>query len=179
MRIPAWRVALTGGAITVLAVAGIGLATASGASSSTTPTDAQGTTGGTAVTDDDLAIGLAEDIDSASGDRAGNGPKLGRLLRLGRHLVHAEVTVTDSDGKLVNLQLDHGTVQSIGGGTLVISEAGGGTQTVSTSDSTRVRVGREQGDLGDVKVGAEVFVRSLVDGGTTLAKRIIVIPAGT
>ena len=58
-------------------------------------------------------------------------------------------------------------------------EAGGGTETVSTNDATIVRAGREKGALGDVKVGAEVFVQSRVDGGTTLAKRILVVPAKT
>jgi hypothetical protein len=89
------------------------------------------------------------------------------------------VTVTDRDGKLVHLQLDHGTVQSLGNGTLTIAEAGGGTETVSTDGATIVRVGRNTGTLGDVKVGAEVFVRSRLEGSTALAKRIIVVPAGS
>lgn len=180
MRIPAWRVALSGGAVTVLAVAGIGFAAAAGApaSQSTTGSANGATTTAVAVdTDTDLALELAADVES--NDRLGvaDAGKLRRMLRFGRHLVHAEVTVTDRDGNLVHLQLDHGTVQSIGGGTLVIVEAGGGTESVSTSDATIVRVGREKGDLGDVTVGAEVFVQSRVDGSTVLAKRIIVIPA--
>jgi hypothetical protein len=168
MRIPTWRLILTGGAVAILAVAGIGFVAAANAPS--TP----------------AAVVTAADPSAApeASPRAGQG-RLGlragapgmRLLRAGRHLVHAEVTVTDRDGKLVNLQFDHGTVQSIGGGTLVIAEAGGGTVTVSTDDATKVHVGRKAGALGDLKVGAEVFVQSRVDGGTTLAKRILVIPA--
>ena len=180
MRIPAWRVALTGGAITVLAVAGIGFAAASSGASAKAPTSANvGTTSDTtAATDMDLGIDLAADVQSNDKLGPADGAKLKRLLRLGRHLVHADVTVTDKDGNLIHVQLDHGTVQSINGATLVIAEAGGGPETVTTSDATKVHVGRELGDLGDLAVGAEVFVQSRIDAGTTLAKRIIVIPAG-
>jgi hypothetical protein len=192
MRMPAWRVALTGGAITVLAItvlaiAGIGLAAASSAPSRATTTTTGSTTSGattsatteTLTTDMDLAIDLAADVQSNDNLRPADGGRLRRILRLGRHLVHADVTVTDRDGNLVHLQLDHGTVQSIGDGTLVIAESGGGTEIVSTSDATKVHVGREPGGLGDVKVGAEIVVQSRIDGGTTIAKRIIVIPSGT
>jgi hypothetical protein len=164
MRIPTWRLVLTGGAITILAIAGIGLAAASNAPARPA-----------------AAVNSAEDGASAAPDshpdRAGLGWRAGRLLKAGKHLVHAEVTVTDKDGKLVLLQLDHGTVAAIGAGSLTITEAGGASETVSTSDATIVRVGRQKGGLGDVKVGAEVFVQSRVDGGTVLAKRILVIPA--
>lgn len=178
MRIPAWRVVLSGGAVTVLAIASIGFAAAAAAPAS--PTNAAAANAATSDTVDaetDLQLELAADVES--NDRLGvtDAGKLRRLLRFGRHLVHAEVTVTDKDGNLVHLQLDHGIVQSIDGGALVIAEAGGGTETVSTGDATKVRVGRELGDLGDVTVGAEVFVQSRIDGGTVLAKRIIVIPA--
>lgn len=179
MRIPAWRLALTGGAIVVLAVAGIAFAAASEAPTATVgAAAAQAATTGGEFLGTDNEFELAADVEAKDKLGARDGAKLKRLLRFGRHLVHAEITVTDRDGNLVNLQLDHGTVQSIGGGVLVIAEAGGGTETVSTSDTTKVRVGRELGDLGDVTVGAEVFVQSRIDGGTVVAKRIIVIPAG-
>ena len=164
MRIPTWRLALTGGAVAILVVAGIGLVAASTAP----PAPAANST--------TTEVGAS----AAPGDRAGkagNGWRGARLLKASKHLVHAEVTVTDKDGNLVNLQLDHGTVATVGGGSLTITEAGGGSETVSINDATIVRLGREKGDLGDVTVGAEVFVQSRVDGGTVLAKRVIVIPA--
>lgn len=164
MRIPTWRLILTGGAVTILAVAGLGFAAA--ASPAAAPA---------------ANVTTAEATPTAKpGDRpakAGLGVRAQRLLKLGRHLVHAEVTVTDKDGNLVNLQLDHGTVTSIGGNALTISEAGGGSETVSTNDITIVRVGRMKGTLGDVKVGAEVFVQSRIDGSAIVAKRILVVPA--
>ncbi|MEA2675510.1 MAG: hypothetical protein QOI92_2702 [Chloroflexota bacterium] len=162
MRIPTWRLALTGGAIVILLAAGLGLAFASNA-----PTTAPANVTSAAST-------AAPNANSTAGTRGK--ARAARLLRIGRRLVHAEVTV-NRDGQLVNLQLDHGTVQSIGTGTLTISEAGGGTETVSTDDATKVHLGRTAGKLADVKVGAEVFVRSQVSGGMTLAKGILVVPA--
>ncbi|MBI2780783.1 MAG: hypothetical protein HYX55_03165 [Chloroflexi bacterium] len=170
MRIPTWRLALTGGAIAILAVAGLGLAAASTAPA--TPAADNATAEGTTSPD-----ATAGDRPGAAGLR--DGLRGGRLLRAGKPLVHAEITVTDRDGKLVHVQLDHGTVQSIGNGSVTIAEAGGGVVTVSTDGNTNVFIGRKGGTIGDVKVGAEVFVRSRVDGGTTLAKRILVIPAKT
>lgn len=168
MRIPTWRLVLTGGAITILAVAGIGFVAA--ANVPVAPAADVVTADPTAAPDAAPGAGLGK-----PGPRAGLGGA--RLLRIGRHLVHAEMTVTDRDGKLINLQLDHGTVKSVGGGSLTITEAGGGTETVSTDGATIVHVGRADGSLGDVTVGDEVFVRSRVDGGTVLAKRILIIPA--
>ena len=162
MRIPTWRLLLTGGAIIALAAAGLGFAAASNA-----PKQAPATVTTPAST-------AAPNTTPAAG--AKGGARAGRLLRIGRHLVHAEITV-NRDGQLVSLQLDHGTVQSIGGGKLTIAEAGGSTVTVSTDDATKVHLGRTAGKLADLKVGAELFVRSVTDGGTTLAKRILVIPA--
>ena len=173
MPIPTWRLVLTGGAITILAVAGLGFAAASNAPASppasivaaeTTAAPGSSTTPARPAGGERL-------------ERFGDGWRAARLLHAGRHLVHAEVTVTGRDGELVLLQLDHGTVQSIGGGSLTISEAGGGTVNVSVNDATIVRVARQKGDLGDVKTGAEIFVQSRVDGSTVLAKRILVIPA--
>jgi hypothetical protein len=184
MRFPAWRVALTGGAITILVVAGIGVAAAAAGPAGTggtaeIPAPAMPrTAAGNTDSADGLTTDLAVDVVRGDGLGATDGRALGRLLRAGRHLVHAEVTVTDRDGNLVHLQFDHGTVQSIGGGSLTIAEAGGGTVTVKTSDDTIVRIGRTRGDLGDVTVGAEVVVQSRVDGGV-IARRILVIPTTT
>jgi Domain of unknown function (DUF5666) len=164
MRVPTWRLALTGGAIAILVVAGLGLAAASNAPAAP-PANA--------------AAAAPTASPTTAGPLHGLRDRLGRakLLKLGRHLVHADITVTDKTGALITIQLDHGTVQSIGDGKLTVSEAGGGTETVSTDDATRVWLGRSAGKLGDVKVGAEIFVQSRVDGGTTLAKRILVVPA--
>ena len=171
MRIPTWRVLVTGGAVAVLGAAGIGLVAAAGAPSPSTATVVStGSTPGPAGTSDPTRWMEPGRLQA----RAGLAP---RLLRIGRHLVHAEVTVTDQGGKLVVLWLDHGTVQSTGGGSLTISESGGGQKTMNTDDATIVRVGRGGGSLADVTAGAEVFVQSRIVDGDPLAKRILVIPA--
>jgi hypothetical protein len=168
MRIPTWRLAFTGVAITILAIAGIGFATASNApalpAANVTAAEQTAAPGSSAKPRDRIG-GLREGWTGA------------RLLRAGRHLVHVEATVTDRDGQLVVIHIDHGTVQSVGGGKLTIAEAGGGSETVSTSDATIVHVGRKDGSLADVTVGDEVFVQSRVDDGTTLARRILIVPS--
>jgi Domain of unknown function (DUF5666) len=171
MQIPTWRLALTGAAISILAVTGIGLVAATG-----TPPSAGDTVAAAVATAAPDGKPAASGTPGAAGTRGGLGHQ--RLLRAGRRIVHAEMTVIGRDGQLVYLQVDHGTVTAVGGGSLTISEAGGGSETVSTDDATVVHVGRAAGSLGDVKVGAEVFVQSRVDGGKPLAKRIVVIPAG-
>jgi hypothetical protein len=100
-----------------------------------------------------------------------------RLLRLGRHIVHVEATVTDRDGKLITIWLDHGTVQSVGSGSVTISETGGGSQTLKTDAATIVHLGKADATLADVTAGDEVIIKSRVDGGGALAKRILIIPA--
>lgn len=169
MRIPRWRLALTGTAILVLAVAGIGMAQAAPAS----------------APDRSTAAPEADPSPSASPkarpDRPGLTDRPGRdgihrhLGRpFGRNLVHAEVTVNHPEDGLVTFHMDHGTVSAIGNGTLTISEAGDTTVTVATDAETRVRKGGENVELGALAVGDEVFVASRVpDGsGQPLAKHI-------
>lgn len=173
MRIPTWRLALTGGAIVILVAVGVGLV----AASTSAP-----------------AAPVAPAAAAPSGSPGPGGPAgflrqrlgthLGRLAGerlLARHLVHATVTVTDKDGKLVTVQLDHGTLASIGSGSLSISEAGGSTVSVATDADTVVRLGggAGKGTLGDLRVGDEIFVQSRIDGGATLAKHVLRVPATT
>jgi hypothetical protein len=180
MRIPTWRFLLTGAAITVLAIGGIGLVAAAAAPqppvANVTAAEATGRPDATRAPGDirpDRAV-ARERLERLERAREGWGG--GRWLRWGRHLVHAEVTVTGRDGELITLAFDHGTVEAVGGGSFTIAEAGGGTESVSIDDATIVYVGREDGDLDDLTVGDEVFVQSRIDGGT-LAKRILIVPA--
>ena len=148
MRITPWRLVLTAGAIVVLAVSGIGIASA--ATAPATPAAA------------------------AVADQA----PLGRDRRpgplFGRHVVHAVVTIDHPDDGLITVQFDHGTVASVGSGTLSIAEAGGTTVTVTTNDETRVRRHGEKATLGDLETGDEVYVVSRLPsgGGQALAKRV-------
>jgi hypothetical protein len=168
MRIPTWRLALTGGAIVVLLAIGIGFVAAS------TGTTAAPNSLTAAASPAPEASARPERIDKLR-LKAWLGSRVGRL-GVAKHLVHATATFTDKDGNLVTIQLDHGTIQAIGNGSLTIAEAGGSTVTVSTDDKTDVYVAREEGKLSDLKVGDTVFVQSRIDGGT-LAKRILKVPA--
>jgi hypothetical protein len=171
MRIPPWRLALTGAAILILLAVGIGLVAASTGAARTTPGAAQAAAS--------TAPGGQVGPNGAAGINGLGAFLKGRGLRLGfaRRLVHVSATVTDANGNLIQLQLDHGTIQAIGAGTLSISEAGGSTVTVTTDSTTVVRIGRQLGTLRDLKVGQQVFVQSRVNGGTTLAKHILEVPA--
>jgi hypothetical protein len=169
MRIPTWRLVLTGGAILVLLSFGIGFVAASGAHPATALLPAPA-----------ASAGPDASHDPGPGRHDGGHRFAGKLGRLGfgRHLVHVTGTFTDKDGNLVTFQLDHGTVQAIGAGSLTIAEAGGSSVTVSTDDDTKVWVGRAQGKLSDLGIGDTVFVQSRVDG-STLAKRILEVEAPT
>jgi hypothetical protein len=164
MRIPTWRIAVTGAAIVILGVAGIGLASASNSA----PPAASA--GGSAAADE---VALDAALDAVRGTDAG---ALGRGRWFARHVVHAVVTVVGGEGDLVTIQLDRGTVTAIDADSLTLSEKGGGSVTVSLNDETRVRQGRERATLDAIDVGDDLFVQSRVDG-STLAKRIVIVPA--
>lgn len=171
MHIPTWRFALTGVAIVVLLAVGIGFVAASS---------------NTASHPGLAAVAAASTNPGTSGDPTGKGGRglrallHGKGLRgLGGRIVHVTATVQDKDGTLIQLQLDHGTIQAIGGGSIMVAEAGGTTITVNTDASTIVRTGRTKGTLGDLKVGDNVFVQSRIDGGTTLAKHILKVPTAS
>jgi hypothetical protein len=177
MHIPTWRFLLTGAAAAGLAIGGIGLVAATTAP----PPPAQNVTtvqatGGPDGTGEPDAVRPDREVARERLERARDAWGGGRWLRWGRHLVHAEVTVTGRDGELITLAFDHGTLAAVGGGSLTITETGGGTETVSIDDGTVVYVGRDDGDLDDLSEGDEVFVQSRVDAGAALAKRILIVP---
>jgi hypothetical protein len=177
MRIPTWRVVLTGGAIVILLGAGIGFVAASSIASTGSPAAHAAPSGdpNASAAPGDEKAGGAHALKRLGAFLGGRDGRLG----LGRRLVHVTATVLDKDGNLIQLQLDHGKIQAIGDGSLTVSEAGGATVTVSTDTATVVRSGREKGVLADLKVGDEVFVQSRIDGGTTLAKHVFKVPATT
>ena len=166
MRIPTWRLALTGAVIVILAAVGVGLV----AASSNAPAAPAG------------AIANGPGASPASRGDASRHPGLRRLLgRVGpaaRHFVNGTLNYVDKDGNLVTVQLDHGTIASIGSGSITISEQGGHTVTVSTDANTVVRLGGGAGvgKLSDLKAGDEIFVQSRVDGGSALAKHVLRVP---
>jgi hypothetical protein len=173
MRIPTWRLALTGAAIVVLTVVGVGFVAAS--------------SNGSAPQAASVAAPAASAGSSTAAGPLANHPLLRRLLerlenRPGlRRLVDGRLTFTDQNGQLVTIQIDHGTIASIGAAQLTIAEAGGGQVTVSTDANTVVRLGdgSGKGSLADLKAGDEVFVQSRVDGSTVLAKHILRVPVAS
>jgi hypothetical protein len=170
MAIPRWRVVLIGGAAVALALAGAGWALATSQGSG------------------DIAVPVVAGVDgepvTASPDRSGgeSGPASHRgaalrRLALARSLVHAEARYVDRAGNLVEHHVDHGTIHSIGGGTITIDEADSAAVTVTVDDETVVRLGRAPGELGDLEVGDEIVIHSRIDDGVALASHVVRLPA--
>lgn len=171
MRISPWRLGLTGGAIVLLAGAGIGLVNA-GSNPPTAASAAEDQALDAAL--EAAAAPAARDADGQRGDRQA-GP-VGRWVA--RHLVHAVVTIQGEDGDLYTIQLDRGTVSAIDADNLTLKAANGSSVTVALNADTRVREGRKRSSLEAVTAGADVFVQSRVTEDGTLAKRIFIVPAG-
>ena len=101
---------------------------------------------------------------SSAADRDKGKQRLGFRQRLGRHVIHAVLTV-ERQGELLTYQIDRGKIASIGDGKLTIAEAGGSSVTVATNDQTRVRRDGKKSDLTALKAGDEVYVISRAESG--------------
>ena len=186
MTIRPWRLALWATALVVLGAIGGGLVQAAAAPPATTAGGAAAAARGLAKADDAGALldALAPTADPSTSGAATPAQLLalrdrleGRFANLRGHLVHGTLTVLDRDGKLVTLQLDHGTLSAGGEGSITIAEAGGSIVTVATAAETRVREDRKPATLAGLKVGDEVVVTSTVAGGSATARLIVVPPA--
>jgi hypothetical protein len=148
------RLLLGGGIVAILAVGGSAIIReARGA----TPAPANSAV---SAASDDVIDALADPGQAADAP----GGRLGFRARLGRHVVHAVVTV-ERDGKLLTFQLDRGNIDSIGDEKLTISEVGGASVTVRTEAQTRVRRDGKRTDLTVLKTGDEVYVISRAPSG--------------
>jgi hypothetical protein len=158
------RLLIGGGIVAILVIGGSGIIReARGA----TPAPANSSASATS----DAAIDALADP-SQSADAPGG--RLGFRARLGRHVVHAVVTV-ERDGKLLTFQVDRGKIDTVGDGTLTISEIGGVSVTVATDTQTRVQRDGKRTDLTVLKAGDEVYVISRVpsDAAQPVAVRIL------
>ena len=172
MRIPTWRVALTGVAIVILLVVGVAAVAASSAAPSAPLAPAN-------IAAAPNASGAPSAATGAGGIRQRIGGLIGgRIAKAASRFVDGTFTFTDKDGNLVTIQIDHGTIAAIGSGSITVDEAGGRQVTISTDTNTVVRLGGGAGlgKLADLKTGDQVFVQSRIDGGTTLAKHILRVP---
>ena len=182
------RVLVMGAVAALVALAAIGVARATAPAASpvakAAPLDpaagAQAPASATAAADDILgadldAILAADQASPSSAPRAGVVAR-GQLRHLAawNRLVHATVVVDLKQGGLTTVQLDHGTITTLGSATLTISEAGGGSVTVTIADRTRVRRDGAKATLAALKTGDDVFVISKVEAGGTAAYLVVV-----
>ena len=160
MQIPAWRVALTGGALAVLVAAAVGVA----AAGTTAPDSSfEATADGLAS----IAVGGGEAVAPAL-ER--------RLARHGRELVHGTVTIDDVDQGLITFQLDGGTIAAVDADSISVKEADGNTVTVAIDDRTWVRIDRHRAAAADLKAGREVYICSRIGESGAASARLIVVP---
>jgi hypothetical protein len=188
-KIAPWRIALTASAVVVLGVAGLGVVAAADPTSPSDPTPAQRVERVLDRLRERLGDGRfnalverigpehleelkqrAEERIERQGDQPG---ALGRALpRFGRNVIHAVVTVDHPQAGVVSIQIDHGTVESVGAGILTIAEKDGTKPAVSTNAVTKVTRNGSQAALTDLAAGDEVYVISRLEGGTATATRI-------
>jgi hypothetical protein len=154
VKIPRWRIALTGSALIVMTVAGIGLAQAA------PPT-----------------TGIATQPAAAGAPAASGSPSAAARLRPFRNLVHGTITFDHPEDGLITVQLDGGTISAVDGDSITIAEAAGASVTVAIDDETRVRIARKRSTVAELKAGQTVRVVSRIADGATTAKRIVVLPA--
>jgi hypothetical protein len=157
--IPRWRIALVAAALVVLGALGAGLVMAN----------------------DPAATTPANNVPGASPTGAGPEARPRQLTRAQRlqRLIHVEATLDLPQQGIVTVGRDHGTISSIGNGSIGVAEKDGHTVTLKTSDETKVRKGGVAAALGDLKVGDEVVVMSRLESGSFVAYRIVVPPAAT
>ena len=154
MKIPRWRIALTGAALTVLTVAGIGLAQAA-APSAADPVSAV------------LDAAAAADPGTA-GDTSANA-----RLRPIRDVVHGTITFNHPDEGLITVQVDGGTISAVDADSMTISEAGGASVTVAIDGQTRVRIAAKRSTASELKVGQVVRVISRIGDNNAATARFI------
>lgn len=157
MKIPGWRVALIGAALSVMTVAGIGFAQAA---PSLAPVVAP------------VAVGDA--IAPAASDSASNDAR----LRPFRRIVHGTITIDHPKEGLITVQVDGGTISAVDTDSITIAQAGGTSVTIAIDDKTRVRLGGKRSTAADLKPGQIVRVTSRLGDANAATARLIVARPG-
>jgi hypothetical protein len=180
MRIPRWRLALTGAAMVVLLALAAGLALGRPARSAIPAGDPApvGTEAARVGNDSAPSVdgGWLEALAAVAKptDRGADAglAHLGRFFRHARHLVHAEATLDLPEVGLTTFALDHGVLTAIDGGSLTLRASDGSTASVATNADTKVRKERQKVGLADLALGAEAYVLSVKEDGLFVARHV-------
>jgi hypothetical protein len=159
VKIPRWRIALTGAALTVLTIAGIGLAQAAAPPAA------------------DPALAAPEAAVTAD-PAAGGATRADLRLRPLRNVVHGTITFNHPDEGLITVQVDGGTITAVDADSMTIAEAGGASVTVAIDDQTRVRLDKKRSTAASLKAGQTVRVISRIGTGNAATARLIAASAG-
>ena len=164
------RLALAGGTVAILGLALVGAGTLGAAGSPAGPAN-----GDAAAAADAL---LAADTTTGATTPQRIPARQLRRLAAWQRLVHATATLDlPAAGGPTTVQLDHGTIGAVSSTSLTITEAGGGSVTVTLATDTRVRRHGAKATIGDLAAGDEVFSLSRVESGGTEAY-LVVVPKG-
>ena len=111
--------------------------------------------------------------DPQPGPGAGERRRHPRLRYAFRHTLHGETVVqTDEGTKTVVVQ--RGKVTAVDGTSLTVESSDGFSLTWKAGDPLRVIVNRAKADLSAITVGTEVGIAGAKDGGSPVARLIIV-----
>ena len=164
------RLALAGGTVAIL---GLVLAGAGALASGGSP---GGPAGGDVAAAADALLAADTTTDSATPVRIP--ARQLRRLAAWQRLVHATATLDlPAAGGLTTVQLDHGTIGAVSSTSLTITEAGGGSVTVTLATDTKVRRHGAKATTSDLATGDEVFALSRVEPAGTEAY-LVVVPKG-
>lgn len=86
---------------------------------------------------------------------------------------HGQIAVTNKDGGLVEREWQVGTVESVSGQQVTVTDSSGTTWTWTLGSGAKVRVDGAAGNLAAVKTGDKVALLGVRSGGVNDARRLI------
>jgi hypothetical protein len=155
-----------GAAIRAIGWVAVGAIAAGGVATAAT------TTGGSSSSSKPVAGTLAATTPAATSPAAKH-PRAERLAKLQGRLLHGQFTVLGKDNKPVDITEQRGNVDAVSPTSITLTSKDGFNHTYAVATTTRVRVDRTKGAIGNVKTGQQATVIAKVDGTTQTAALIV------
>ena len=127
-----------------------------------------------------VAVAQPEPTPTPSGSPAPHGARhghggfdgFGRFGGFGGQIEHGEATVDTGNNVTQVVDIQRGTVQSVGSGTLTVQSADGFSATYTADSTTTIRKNRQASDISQVVTSDQVTVEAINANGTDTAKHI-------
>ena len=97
-----------------------------------------------------------------------------RMRQLVRRAEHGQITFATKQGPKT-LAFEHGAIQSVSSGSMVVKAADGTTWTWSLASSTIVKKGGHRTDAAALSAGQKIIVVGLLAGGADDARRVFIL----